>query len=167
MFYLLLFSVSVLVVFGFSGLLGVPFMPTHRKQTNTMMDLLNIKKGDVLIDLGSGAGRLIFAAAKRGAIVTGYELNPFLYAWTKIMIYLKGYKGQAQVFCKSLYGADVSKADFVTMFLFPQFMPPLEKKLFAECKPGAKLASYTFGFPNTKEDLKKEAIRLYTVPGDG
>lgn len=165
MFYLMLFAVAIVFVMALSLFLGVPFLPTHRKQSELLMELAGVGPGSMVVDLGSGAGRLMFAAARRGAkSVTGYELNPVLYLWTKLMIVLKGYNGQVHVLCKSLYKADVKNADIVTMFLFPQFMPPLEKKLFAECKPGTQLASYTFAFPNVKPDIKKEAIFLYTVP---
>ncbi|MDO8509892.1 MAG: 50S ribosomal protein L11 methyltransferase [bacterium] len=154
-----------IIFFAFftSCLLGVPFMPTHKAQTETMMDLAEIRTGKVVVDLGSGAGRLLFAAAKRGATAIGYELNPFLFIWTKLQIWRLGLGGSVQVFWKSLYQADLSKADVVVTFLFPQFMVRLDQKIFSEMKSGAKVISYVFPFKNRKEIIKKEALFLYEI----
>lgn len=147
----------------FSCLLGVPFMPTHKAQTETMMDLAEVGEGKLLVDLGSGAGRLLFAAAKRGARAVGYELNPFLFAWTKCQIWRQGLSGKVQVFCRSLYQADLSKADVVVTFLFPKYMTRLDKKIFSELRTGAKVVAYTFPFKGRQEKIKKEGLFLYDV----
>ena len=79
----------VLIVLIISASVGVPFLPTNYKRAKQMMDLADIKTGSSVVDLGSGAGRLLFLAAARGATAVGYELNPILCWWTKIMIFLK------------------------------------------------------------------------------
>lgn len=160
--FLLYFLVFVLVAFTFSPLfLGVPFLPTHRKQARKMMELAQIKPGMKVIDLGSGAGRLLFLAAKSGAQATGYELNPFLVVWTKIMIFLKGKRGQIKVFYKSIYDADVTQADVIMMFLYPPHMKKLEAKIFAEAKPDVKMVSYVFQFHSYKPVANEEGIFVY------
>ena len=98
-FILNLFVVLVLVGFAFSPLfLGVPFLPTHKKQALKMLELAGLKPGMKVIDLGSGAGRLLFLAASQGATAVGYELNPFLVLWTRLVILILGKQKQIKVF---------------------------------------------------------------------
>lgn len=160
--FLLYCVVFILVAFVFSPLfLGVPFLPTHRKQARKMMELAQIKPGMKVIDLGSGAGRLLFLAAKSGAQATGYELNPFLVIWTKLLIFLKGKRGQIKVFYKSIYDADVGDADVIMMFLYPPHMKKLETKIFNEAKTEVKILSYVFQFHNYKPIANEQGIFMY------
>lgn len=161
-FYFTLFVCVLLVGFAFSPLfLGVPFLPTHRKQARKMMEMAQIKPGMKVIDLGSGAGRLLFMAADLGATVAGYELNPFLVLWTKLMILLKGKSGQIKVFYKSIYDADIADADVIFLFLYPSHMKKLTDKIFVEMKDDAVILSYVFEFRNYTPVTKEEGIRLY------
>jgi ribosomal protein L11 methylase PrmA len=155
--------IFLLFVFGISVFLGVPFLPTHKPQVEMMMDLAEVGPGKVVVDLGSGAGRLLFAAAKRGAKAIGYELNPFLVLWTKLQISRKGLSGQVTVLWRSLFKADLTIADVAVAFLFPRYMPRLEKKVFAEQKGGAKFVSYVFPFCQHEPKVKKSALYLYEI----
>ncbi len=125
------------------------------------MELAQIKPGMKVIDLGSGAGRLLFLAAKSGAQATGYELNPFLVIWTKLLIFLKGKRGQIKVFYKSIYDADVGDADVIMMFLYPPHMKKLETKIFNEAKTEVKILSYVFQFHNYKPIANEQGIFMY------
>lgn len=161
-FYLTVLICLLLVGFGFSPLfLGVPFLPTHRRQARRMMELAQIKPGMKVIDLGSGAGRLLFLAAAQGAQVVGYELNPFLVLWTKLMILLKGKRGQIKVFYKSIYSADIADADIIFLFLYPTHMKKLETKIFTEAKHDVKILSYVFQFHSYVPVGNKEGIFIY------
>jgi len=158
-FYLVL---ALLLIFVFSPLfLGVPFLPTHQKQARKMIELAQIKPGMKVVDLGSGAGRLLFLSAKSGAEATGYELNPFLILWTKMVIFFKRRQNQVKVFYKSIYKADISEADVIFLFLYPPHMKKLADKIFMECKPGAKIVSYVFKFPERAPILSEEGIFVY------
>ncbi|MBI5221384.1 MAG: hypothetical protein HY979_01085 [Candidatus Magasanikbacteria bacterium] len=152
----------VLVAFVFSPLfLGVPFLPTHRKQARKMMDMAQIKPGMKMIDLGSGAGRLLFLAANMGAQATGYELNPFLFIWTKFVIFLTDKKDRVKVFYRSIYEADIADADVIFLFLYPPHMKKLEAKIFSEAKPDVKILSYVFQFHNYKPIANEQGIFMY------
>lgn len=154
--------IFILVVLVFSPVfLGVPFMPTHKKQAIKMMELADIKPGMKVMDLGSGAGRLLFLAAQKGAYATGYELNPFLVIWTKLMIFLKGQQRQVQVLYKSIYDADIKEADVIFMFLFPPHMKKLAEKITKEAKSGAKILSYSFALPGWIPLIHEQAIYVY------
>ncbi len=142
---------------------GVPFLPTHRRQAELMIKLAQIQPGMMVVDLGSGSGRLLFLAAHQGARAVGYEVNPFLYFFTKAKIFLTGQQKNISVHLRSLYGADVAQADVVLAFLFPSFMDRVGKKLFAEMKPGAKILSYVFRIPGRMPIATQDAIFLYQV----
>lgn len=113
-----------------------------------------------VIDLGSGAGRLLFMAAKYGARSTGYELNPFLVLWTRLIIFLKRNK-EIKVFYRSIYDADIADADVIFLFLYPPHMKKLEAKIFNEAKPEAKILSYVFQFHNYTPIANEEGIFVY------
>lgn len=155
-------GVCITIVSAISAVIGVPFLPTHMKQARVMMDLAEIKPGMKVVDLGSGAGRLLFLAAAKGATTVGYELNPFLVVWTKFAVLIKRLP-LVSVKCQSLYAADLKDVDVVFAFLFPGPMKKLSSKLFSELKPGAKIVSYTFLIPDKEPLLKKEGIFVYQV----
>jgi len=151
------------VVILISTLIGVPYLPTHRKQARLMIELADIKPGMKIVDLGSGTGRLLFLAAQKGAHAVGYEINPFLYCWTKIKIALWRKGNQVEVKFQSLYQADLKDVDVVLCFLFPSYMVKLEDKLFSELKSGAKIISYVFSIITRVPVIKKEGVVMYIV----
>ncbi len=160
---ILFFLGVIFLIFVISTLAGIPCMPTHRQQVQTMMDMAEIKPGTIMVDLGSGWGTLLFAAAKRGAIATGYEINPLLCLYTYMLILFRGEQKRVHVRWQSLFTADISQADIVTTFLFPKFMKKLEQKLFSEMKPGSKILSYVFSIHTRTPIQKKEGIYVYKI----
>ncbi len=153
--------IFLLIVAVFSPLfLGVPFLPTHRKQAIKMMELAQIKPGMKVVDLGSGAGRLLFLAEKFGAKVVGYELNPFLVLWTKLVVLLIGKQDTIKVLYKSIYDADIKDMDVILLFLYPPHMKKMVEKL-KEAKPGALIVSYAFALPEWELIKKEQGIYLY------
>jgi cyclopropane fatty-acyl-phospholipid synthase-like methyltransferase len=161
--YVLLPLFFLLCIVIISVFIGVPYLPTHKKQAKTMMDLAGIKEGTKVVDLGSGAGRLLFLAARRGAYATGYELNPFLALWTKVAARVFGLHKKVTVRTRDLYGAKLAEFDVVFTFLMNRPMKKLENKLFSELKPGALIVSYTFPIPNKEPIVRKDAIFVYRV----
>jgi len=162
-FTIILSFLGVIVGIAFiSVIIGVPCLPTHHKQALAMLRLAEIKPNQTVIDLGCGHGRLLFLATKTGADVIGYELNPVLVLFVKLRAYFKKRKN-IRVYCESLFKADVKNADVVFCFLFPKYMSRLENKLFLEMKPGAKIISYAFPFPNNKHTIKIEGVFVYQV----
>lgn len=163
-FYILLGLIGfILFVQAISVFIGVPFLPTHLNQAKHMVKLAGIKPGMKVVDLGSGAGRLMFLAAAAGAEVVGYELNPFLVVWTRLMISVRRLGGKTRVRLQSIYTADVKDADVVLAFLFEEPMKKLESKLFQEMKPGAKIVSYTFPFAQHEPARKEQGVMVYEV----
>lgn len=149
------------VVMIISVLIGIPCLPTHKKQAKILIELCDIKPGTKLVDLGSGHGRLVMMAAEAGANVVGYELNPFLVLFSRWLIRRKGLSDRAKIRWQSLYKADIKEADVVTTFLFMQPMVKLAAGLFKQLKPGAKVVSYTFSIPSWQPIVQKEGISVY------
>ncbi len=164
---LLLVVASILgllfLVMLISVLIGVPCLPTHSKQAKKMIELASLRPGMKVVDLGCGAGRLLFLAAASGASVVGYELNPVLVWWARLVTRLRGMSKDVRVELKSIYEADLSNADVVFAFLMNGPMKKLEPKLFSECKPGTMIISYTFPIPGHEPILKEEGIFVYRV----
>src|SRR5579864_7624013 len=77
--------IALIAVMFFAGILlfGAPYLPTLKKQSDEIFKLLNLKPGQTLVELGSGDGRILRAAAKRGIKAVGYELNPLLVMYAK------------------------------------------------------------------------------------
>lgn len=82
---ILLILTAVLLAFGFVLLFGAPYVPTLAVQQQKALRLLNLKKGETLLELGCGDGRVLLAAAKQGVYGIGYELNPILFVVAKIV----------------------------------------------------------------------------------
>ena len=74
------------VFFGSIVIIGAPYVPTHQKELSTAFDTLySVGKKDVVVDIGSGDGRILRAASARGARAVGYELNPLLWALSRVL----------------------------------------------------------------------------------
>jgi cyclopropane fatty-acyl-phospholipid synthase-like methyltransferase len=76
---MLLLLLAVAVLFGVGAVLGAPYLPVLKAEHDNLLDMCELQPGDTLLDLGSGDGRFLRAAAKRGYNAIGYEINPLLY----------------------------------------------------------------------------------------
>ncbi len=152
-------AIALVLTSGAVLLFGAPYMPTLKKQQEIALDLLDLKQGQVVYDLGCGDGRFLTAAARRGLKAVGYELNPFiaLIAWTST----RRYRRQVKVKWGNFWKANIGEADGIFVFLLDRFMPQLDKKVKAEAKAGIKLVSHAFKIPGKKANLKKSALFLY------
>lgn len=158
MIFLLVF-LAVALGFMITSLSGAPWVPVRSFDVQALLDDTKLKKGQTYLELGCGDGRLVKAAAKRGAIAIGYELNPLLWliAWTRCAT-TKG----AHVRFGDLWRVDLSKADVVMAFLVPRTMPKLAKKVAKELKPSAILVSYIFEIVGKKPLLHNKSWYIYS-----
>ena len=148
----------VLMLFCFVVFFGAPYVPTRRQDLSKIFTEVSLPRGASIIDLGSGDGKLLIMAARKGYQVTGYEINPIL--WMTTWFRLRKYNN-AHVKLKSFWRADVSQADLVFTFLATKYMSKLEKKLQKEMKPGSYFASYVFTLPNIKVIHKNKNTHFY------
>jgi SAM-dependent methyltransferase len=146
--------------FSFVLLFGAPYLPTRRKQVREALDLLNLKKGEVFVDLGSGDGAVLVEAVQRGYICYGYELNPFLWLVAKLRTF--AYGKRVKIYCSNFWKIQLpEQTKGIYVFLLDKYMPKLDAKLAKELRPGACLVSYTFQIPGRKPAIIKEALYLY------
>jgi len=132
---------------------GAPFVPTKNAPADAMIRLAGIKKGDTIYDLGSGNGKLLLLAARKGAKAIGYEINP-------ILVLLSNLRG-ARTKWKNFWGADIHDADVIFIYLLPWKMKRLADKLKRELKPGATVVSNSFIFPGWKIVRQDAANHVY------
>lgn len=129
---------------------GALFVSTTHRRIDAFLNEVVMEEGDRFIDLGCGDGRVLRMAAKRyNIIATGYDLN--FMAWFKAKLY--------SLFCRNVhirfsdfYKADISGADVVFCYLFPDVLPMIAKKIKTELKPGAVFVSCNFPLPGFTAD---------------
>lgn len=157
---MILLLVCLLVLpFGFVLLYGAPYLPTRQKQAKEALDLLNLKEGDIFVDLGSGDGAVLIEAARRGLICYGYELNPIVWLVSKIRTLKFG--NQIHIYCRNFWKEPLPKnTKGVFVFLLDKYMPRLDAKLSLELKKGM-LVSYTFAVPGKDPVKNDRALYLY------
>lgn len=140
---------------------GAPFVPSTKSASASMIRLANIQKGNVMYDLGSGDGRLLFLAAKMGATAIGVEINPFLVLFTNIKAFFSPFQKQVSARWQNFWKTDLTHADRVFVYLLPWKMQKLENKLRKELKPGALVISNSFIFKSWKLEAKDEARHVF------
>lgn len=134
---------------------GAPYVPSSRTRTRRMLELAMIQPGERIADLGSGDGRLLRAAANSGAHVVGWELNPVLVVWSRLVARVCGQGGRTVVHLGSFWSAPVGEFDVLFLYLLPQTMERLGEKIRREAKPGARIIVNAFpihGWPLDAED---------------
>jgi SAM-dependent methyltransferase len=157
----MIFAVFILMValFGFVLAFGAPYLPTRRKETQAALDLLSLKKGQTLYDLGCGDGRVLKMAARQGLNGVGYELNPLLVLVAKIYTYK--YRHQVKIVWGNFWKADISKADGIFIFLIERFMRKLDLKLQKEVRKPVRVVSFAFKIPDRKIEKNNDGMHLY------
>ena len=121
----------------------VIWLPTQQDLVETMLDVANVTSADYVIDLGSGDGRMVIAAAKRGATALGIEYNPALVNLARRIATEEGVSERATFETADIFESDFSKATVITMFLLPELNLRLRAKIL-DMKPGTRIVSNTF-----------------------
>jgi hypothetical protein len=133
----------------------VVWVPTSQAVVNKMLDLAKVTPKDYVIDLGSGDGRIVIAAAKRGARALGIEFNPDMVELSKTNAAKEGVSGRAKFMKADLFKTDFSKATVITMFLLPDLDLRLRPTLL-EMKPGTRVVSDSFDMGDWAPDETAE-----------
>jgi len=129
----------------------VVWVPTSQALVDRMLDLAKATPEDFLVDLGSGDGRTVIAAAKRGIKALGIEYNPDLVALSKKSAEQEGVSASAQFKQADLFETDFSHATVVTMFLLPELNLRL-RPIILGMKPGTRIVSNTFDMGEWEAD---------------
>ena len=154
------FSLLILVIiFGFVVVVGPPYVPTFQFQVEAALDLLNLKPGDTLLELGAGDGKVMVTAAERGLKVVGYELNPILViiCWFRI----RRYRGRARIVWGNFLKKKWPKCEGIFTFGIDRIMPTIDKKINSLPYRPVKLASNAFKVPNKEATAERKGVFLY------
>jgi len=146
-------------LFGFVLMFGAPYLPTMKKQTAAALDLLSLKPGQILLELGSGDGSVMRTAAARGYQVIGYELNPFLVVVSHMVTWR--YRKQVRIIWANYWRQSWPEADGIFVFLLPRYMAKLNKKIVRYKYQPVRLASVAFPIPKKKISKEKQGVFLY------
>ena len=129
----------------------VVWVPTPQALVDKMLDMAKVTAADYVMDLGSGDGRTVITAAKRGARAFGIEYNPDMVALSKRNAIKNGVADKAEFVKADLFETDFSKATVITMFLLPDINLKLRPKIL-NLKPGTRVVSNTFTMGDWKAD---------------
>lgn len=135
----------------YQGGKDVVWVPTEQALTDKMLDLAKVTPQDFVIDLGSGDGRIVITAARRGARGLGIEYNPDMVALSKRNAQRAGLSERAQFIEGDLFASDFSKATVITMFLLPEINLKLRPRILA-LAPGTRIVSNSFDMSDWKAD---------------
>ena len=135
----------------------VVWVPTPQELVDKMLDMAKVTKADVVYDLGSGDGRTVITAAKRGARAFGIEYNPDMVTLSQNNAKAAGVTDRATFEKADLFETDLSKANVITMFLLPSINLKLRPKIL-DLKPGTRIVSNTF----TMEDWQADETATVT-----
>lgn len=131
----------------------VVWVPTPPDLVDKMMELAKVTPADFVIDLGSGDGRNVIAAAKRGAHAIGVEFNPDMVALSRRLAAEAGVADTAQFVEADMFGYDISRANVLALFLLPVNMNRLAPK-FLDLAPGSRIVANTFGIEGWQPDAR-------------
>jgi hypothetical protein len=133
----------------------VPYVPTPPNVVDAMLDLAKVRADDFVIDLGSGDGRIVIAAAKKyGARGLGVELDGALVSQARREAEQQGVGNKVEFRAENLFVTELGRATVLTTYLYPQVNIALRPRIFAELKPGTRIVSHEFDFGSWKPDAR-------------
>ncbi len=146
-----------------------PFVQTPVEVARKMLELGQVREGDLLYDMGCGDGRLIILAAKEiGARAVGIEIREDLYEKAVGEIKRLNLEGRVKIVRSNFFDVDIAQADVVTMYLTSSANEKLRPKLEAELRPGTRIVSHDFKVANWKplrvfNELLGHTIYVYKI----
>ena len=150
---LAILKITFALLTGFSSFKtgGAVFTTTHRSKIKKILEVVHMNPGQVVYDLGCGDGRFLIAAEKTYKVkAVGFEINPWAYLLSRLRVGL--YQASVSIHFQDFWAADLSKADVVFCYLFPDVMERLREKLSKELRAGAKVISCNFEIPGWRPE---------------
>lgn len=131
--------------FGVACFTGAPYLPILRREQRKVLALAGLHSGQTLIDLGSGDGRLLRAAAAHGLTAIGYEINPVMVVISWLVCW--PYRQQVHIHWANFWRVSLPPADIIYVFMLDKYMSRLDAKLVKEVKHPTQVVSYVFKLP--------------------
>jgi len=136
--------------------LDTPYVPTPQAVVERMLDMAQVKASDMVIDLGSGDGRIMITAAKRhGARGFGVEIDPRLVKRSNEEAKRVGVADRVKFLQQDLFNTDFHEAAVLTLYLLPDVNIALRPKILAELKPGTRVVSHDYGMGEWRPDAQE------------
>lgn len=133
----------------------VPYVPTPANVVDAMLELARVGPQDFVVDLGSGDGRIVIAAAKKhGARGFGVEIDGSLVSVARRAAQQEGVAGRVEFREQNLFITEIGRATVITLYLYPSLMMRLRPRLFEELKPGTRVVSHDFDMENWRPDAR-------------
>ena len=144
------------------------YVPSPQDVVDEMLQLAEVKKGDVVYDLGCGDGRIVITAAKLGARGVGVDINPERIKEANENAEAAGVTDKVKFVNGDLFDTDVSPATVVSLYLLPARLAKLKPKLLKELKPGTRIVAHDFALedwkPDKTVDLDSHQLFFWVVP---
>jgi SAM-dependent methyltransferase len=161
-----LFCVAVIPLQGQD--LDVPYVPTPQVVVDKMLELGDVQAGDYVIDLGSGDGRIVISAVKRGAVGHGIDLDPERIEEARENAKEQEVADRVIFLQQNIFETDFSRASVITMYLLNSVNQKLRPKLLEELEPGTRLVSHSFNMGDWEADKQvevspEESSRQHTI----
>jgi SAM-dependent methyltransferase len=149
--------------------LDAPYVATDMEVVDAMLALAQVRPGDYVIDLGSGDGRILIAAARSvGARGLGVDIDPARIRESNINARAAGVAGRIAFRRQDLFATSLSEADVLTLYLLPEVNLRLRPRILAEMRPGTRVVSHDFDMGDWRWDQRQRVgtatIYLWTVP---
>jgi SAM-dependent methyltransferase len=149
--------------------LDVPYVPTPDSIVERMLEMANVGPGDYVIDLGCGDGRIVIAAAKRGAIGHGVDIDPQRIKEARENAEKAGVTDKVVFVEENIFDTDFSRASVITMYLFPSINIRLRPSLLEKLEPGSRIVSHDFDMDEWEPDekygrMETHAAYLWIIP---
>lgn len=157
--WLFLIGLAVIFLFSFVVLFGAPFLPTLTKRKKDALQLLDLRPGDTLLELGSGDGRMLAEAAKTGIKGIGYELNPLLVLHSKLICFK--YRKLVTIKLANFWRKPLPHCDGIYVFLLNPYMSKLHNKITQQMHTSVKVVSFAFEIPEKKHTKELNGMFLY------
>lgn len=143
---------------------GAVYYPTTNETASEIVKQSGATKKDIILDLGSGDGRILIEFAKKGIPGIGYEIDPLLVLNSRKQIQQEGLDNLVKIHLKSFWHADFNKATIIVLYLFPHYMDRLQKVLEKSLTHNLILISNTYEFPRKKFYRKENKLLFYNFP---
>ena len=159
MIWLIMAVAAIFICFAGVVLVGAPYLPTLNPQVKAALDLVDLKPGQTLLELGCGDGKVLLAAAERDLRVIGYELNPLLalIAWLRT----RQHRQDIKIIWGDFWHQTWPPAEGIFVFLVARYMTKLDQKIEKYPYKPVKLVSFAFKIPGRRPSASQKGIFLY------
>jgi cyclopropane fatty-acyl-phospholipid synthase-like methyltransferase len=156
------FFAAFLIWLLWPAIIGAGWVPTSMKVVKRMLKLADVQESDVLIDLGSGDGRIIITAANEyKARAIGIEVDPIRLLWSRSIIRRKGLSERVKVLRGNFFNKDLGEATVVTVYQTQETNNKLKQKFEKELKNGTRVVSHAFTFDGWEARTVDQEAQIY------